>query len=79
VTENGDANSLVSIGETIGERSNWKDLDIQLSPDWRQIGVYRQEKTDVWTSEFWCLAKDTYERCPGPSNQAPPSPRRIQP
>jgi hypothetical protein len=78
VAENGDAVSLVNIMESVGERTNWKDFDIQLSPDWRQIGVYRQEKSDAWTSEFWCLAKDNYERCPGPSNQAPPIPRTLK-
>ncbi|HEX4999978.1 MAG TPA: hypothetical protein VFY29_17285 [Terriglobia bacterium] len=77
VAENGDAVSLVNIMESVGERTNWKDFDIQLSPDWRQIGVYRQDESDVWTSEFWCLAKDDYEGCPGPSNQAPPSPRTL--
>jgi hypothetical protein len=63
--------------EMVGGSSNWKDLDIQLSSDWQRIGVYRQQKDDAWTSEFWCLAKDSYERCPGPANEAPPSPRRI--
>jgi hypothetical protein len=77
LSDNAEMTSLVRITEVVGTGSKWKDLDIQLSPDWRQIGVFRQDKNDSWTSEFWCLARERYERCPGPTNQAPPS-RRMQ-
>jgi hypothetical protein len=66
------------VTEHAGAGAQWLDLDIQVSPDWRRIGVYRQSRNDVLESEFWCLAKESYERCAGPSNQAPPSPRTLK-
>ncbi|HEX4998172.1 MAG TPA: hypothetical protein VFY29_08105 [Terriglobia bacterium] len=82
--------SIFSLGED-GERidywtgfterfgsGEWQDLDIQVSADWRRIGLYRQDKQGAWESEFWCLAKESYELCAGPPDQAPPTPRTLR-
>ncbi|HEX4999468.1 MAG TPA: hypothetical protein VFY29_14665 [Terriglobia bacterium] len=56
----------------------WQDLDIQVAADWKRIGLYRQNRQGAWKSEFWCLARESYESCAGPSNQEPPTSRTLK-
>lgn len=63
------------------------DMDIQFSPDWSRIGVYRFKtdwipnqaaKAPTWRDQSYCLKDDNYEQC-GPEGHDPaPEPRTLK-
>lgn len=74
---------LISIYDVIGNFID--DMDVQLSPDWERISVYRShseyasdEHPPGWDDEFYCLRQDTYQKCGVPAHNPPPEPRTIK-
>ncbi len=57
------------------------DGDIQLSPDWRTITVYRMKGIEPgpagWSFERYCLSGDEYAPCGSGPSGPPPKPRQI--
>jgi hypothetical protein len=58
------------------------DGDIQFSPDWRTITVYRfrsedWQKPPRWSSQRYCLSATEYEECGKGPSAAPPAPRQV--
>jgi hypothetical protein len=55
-------------------------FDIQLSPDWKTITIYRNKEDSpetVWTFERYCLKDDKYEECGSGPSKAPPEPHQF--
>jgi hypothetical protein len=67
--------------EWVMRGSEETDGDIELSPDWKTITVYRAKgegKQAAWTFARFCLVGDKYQQCwSGPSGP-PPTPRQIR-
>ncbi|HEX7285238.1 MAG TPA: hypothetical protein VF532_03610 [Candidatus Angelobacter sp.] len=58
-----------------------EDMDIQISPDWARVGIYRHMRdaeTEVWEDEFYCLNNGTYQKCGNGSHVPPPEPRALR-
>lgn len=58
------------------------DGDIQFSPDWKIVTVYRATTEDpnskaVWTSNRYCWLANTYKDCESGSPGPPPKPRQL--
>ena len=56
------------------------DADIQFSPDWKIVTLYRASLVDrkpAWTFERYCLAETTYRSCGSGQTSAPPAPRQF--
>jgi hypothetical protein len=53
--------------------------DIQLSPDWQSITVYRAQGDDVkkWSFKRFCFSGKTYNSCASVMSGPPPEPRQI--
>ena len=64
-----------------GNGSHEIDGDIQLSPDWKTITVYRAKEAEpdpaVWSFERFCLIGGKYKQCGLGRSGPPPKPRQI--
>jgi hypothetical protein len=74
--ENLKLSELLQIYDVVGNEI--LDMDIQISPDWSRVGVYR-EKEGTWEDEFYCLKDRSYVKCGAAAHTPPPLPRTLKP
>jgi hypothetical protein len=66
--------------EWVMRGSEETDGDIELSPDWKTITVYRAKGLGaqvIWTFERFCLVGAKYQQCGSGPSGPPPTPRQI--
>lgn len=73
---------LLDIYDVIG--NDFDDMDVQLSPDWTRISVFRhrsqymaEEHKAGWEDEFYCLTQGAYKKCGAVADTPPPQPRSV--
>ncbi len=69
-----------AISESLVKETEEMDGDVQLSPDWKTLSVYRakfRQQAIIWTVDQFCLVEDKYQRCGSGASVPPPAPRQI--
>jgi hypothetical protein len=67
---------LLNLSDVVGNELD--DMDIQISPAWDRVGLYRHKQdAETWDDEFYCLKGTSYEKC-GTAQTPPPEPLTLK-